>query len=365
MGFDLGLGEELELLRDSASRFAAAELAPAMRKAESEHAIAPEITKSARQTGFDRLAVPEGLGGSGLGCLARAVVNEELAAADAGAALACDPFGPAIYGLLSLPESKLGALVQSILNANSARCVWIDDRDARVEVGAETVSGEVAWVPSPRSDLTVIDTGNELLVVGGSIEAAGIHGAGVRASGASALSFSNAPILARVSGERPVAMARAQARLYVASLILGVMRQACQYSREYACEREAFGKPIAHHQALAFLITDMHAAVEGVRCLLHDAAWRLDEGEDATCEAAQAFVEAVEASRFVGPNAIQILGGHGFMQDHPVEKYMRDSRALGLLLGGIDAAREDAGRAICAGSTKLDLCTADADSEGV
>jgi alkylation response protein AidB-like acyl-CoA dehydrogenase len=46
----------------------------------------------------------------------------------------------------------------------------------------------------------------------------------------------------------------------------------------------------------------------------------------------------------VTPNALQLLGGHGFMQDHPVEKYLRDARTLGLLLGGVDAAREDAGR---------------------
>ncbi len=51
--------------------------------------------------------------------------------------------------------------------------------------------------------------------------------------------------------------------------------------------------------------------------------------------------------RLVGPNAVQILGGHGFMQDYPVEKYMREARSLGLVLGGIDAARELAGRAVC------------------
>ena len=63
-------------------------------------------------------------------------------------------------------------------------------------------------------------------------------------------------------------------------------------------------------------------------------------------ESAQAFVEAVEASRFVGPNGVQILGGHRYMRDYPVEKYMRESRVLGLLLGGVDAAREQAGHAL-------------------
>ena len=72
-------------------------------------------------------------------------------------------------------------------------------------------------------------------------------------------------------------------------------------------------------------------------------------------QAAQALVEAIEVSRFIGPNAVQLLGGHGFMRDHPVEKYMREVRALGLLLGGIDAAREEAGRDISRHPTALGL----------
>ncbi len=53
----------------------------------------------------------------------------------------------------------------------------------------------------------------------------------------------------------------------------------------------------------------------------------------------------------MGPNGVQILGGHGFMQDYPVEKYMRESRALGLVLGGVDAAREEAGQALCSSAS--------------
>jgi alkylation response protein AidB-like acyl-CoA dehydrogenase len=140
------------------------------------------------------------------------------------------------------------------------------------------------------------------------------------------------------------ARARARARLYVASLLLGVLRAACDYSREYAKERRAFGKPIAHHQALAFLITDMQMALDGARLLVHEAAWRLDAGLSAESAAASAFAECIDASRLIGPNGVQILGGHGFMADYPVEKHMREARALGLLFGGFDAAVEESGR---------------------
>ena len=75
---------------------------------------------------------------------------------------------------------------------------------------------------------------------------------------------------------------------------------------------------------------------------IRDAARRLDAGEDAAQRAAAAFVETVDASRFVGPNGVQLLGGHGFMRDFPMEKAMRDCRALGLLAGGVERARDDA-----------------------
>jgi alkylation response protein AidB-like acyl-CoA dehydrogenase len=148
---------------------------------------------------------------------------------------------------------------------------------------------------------------------------------------------------------------RARARLYAASLLVGVLRQAAEFSREYALEREAFGRPIAHHQGLAFLIIDMRAAVDGARLLLHEVAWRVDRGVACEAAAAAAFAEAVDASLLVGPNGVQILGGHGFVQDYPVEKYMRESRALGLVLGGLDAAREEAGRALCAAPSSASL----------
>jgi alkylation response protein AidB-like acyl-CoA dehydrogenase len=126
-------------------------------------------------------------------------------------------------------------------------------------------------------------------------------------------------------------------------MLVGVMRESAEFSRQYALDRVAFGKPIAHHQALAFLITDMATAVDSARMLVWDAAWRLDSGEDGNEACATAYVEAIEQAMFVTPNGVQILGGHGFMQDYPAEKFMREARTLGLLFGGIDSAREDAG----------------------
>ena len=149
--------------------------------------------------------------------------------------------------------------------------------------------------------------------------------------------------------------ARARARLHTASLLLGVLSATCTFSAAYAQERQAFGKPIGHHQALAFLITDMHMALEAARLVVHEAAWRVDRNLPCVTEAASAWAECIEIARTIGPDGVQILGGHGFMADYPVEKHMREARALSLLHGGFDAAIEDAGLALVERETPLGL----------
>jgi alkylation response protein AidB-like acyl-CoA dehydrogenase len=353
--FDFDLGEDLELIAETARNFARDELLPKLREHEEARSVQPAIRKTFSEIGLAGLELPESLGGAGLGALARALVNEELAAGDAGAALALDPLGPALYPLAELGgEAGLRQFALPLLEVEGSRAVLVSAEDARLEIG-DDVSGWVPWVPSDRVDLLVILRGDDAVLVRSGIELEALRGSGLRAAGASELRLEAAPVVARWSHPPGAARARARARLYMASLLVGVMRQAAEFSREYALEREAFGRPIAHHQALTFLITDMRAAVDGARLLLREAAWRADRGVPCEAAAAAAFAEAVDASLLVGPNGVQILGGHGFVQDYPVEKYMRESRALGLVLGGGDAAREEAGQALCSAPPGVSL----------
>src|SRR5206468_12460790 len=85
-------------------------------------------------------------------------------------------------------------------------------------------------------------------------------------------------------------------------------------------------------------IADLAIAVDAARLAVWRAAAALDRGETAEWEAATALAEAAEQALFVGPSAVQILGGHGFMKDHPVEKWMRDIRTLASLGGGREGA---------------------------
>jgi len=353
--FDFELGDDLELIVETAKSFATEELHARLREHESAREIGPAVRKAYSEMGLAGLELPDSLGGAGLGALARVLVNEEVAAADAGAALALDPLGPGFYALQQVGgEAALESFALPLLEQDGARAILVCDEDSDLELEA-AVSGRVPWVPSDRVDLLVILRGDEVVVVRDGIETEELRGAGLRSAGASELRLESAPIAARWRDRDGAVRARAQVRVYMASLLVGVMRQTAEFSREYAMEREAFGKPIAHHQGLAFLITDMRSAVDGARLLLHEAAWRLDRGIDASAAAASAFAEAIEASLLVGPNGVQILGGHGYMQDYPVEKYMRESRVLGLTLGGIDAAREEAGRRLDVDSDSVSL----------
>ncbi len=343
--FDLDPGDELALVVETARKFAGDELRPRLREAESARAVAGSVRTAFDAIGLAGLELPAERGGAGLGAVARVLVNEELAAADAGAAIALDPFGPALYG--ALDSAILGDFLAA-LAAPGARAAWIDDAESHVTVDGARIYAEVAWLPADRVDAVVALVSDELLLVREGIATRPLPGAGLRAAGACQLRLEAAPIAARAAVDAGVA--RARARLYAASLLLGVLRDACDFSRAYALERRAFGRPIAHHQALAFLITDMQMALDGARLLVHEAAWRVDERLPCAGAAAAAFAQCIEASRLIGPSGVQILGGHGFMADYPMEKAMRESRALGLWLGGFDAAIEDAGRELCGGA---------------
>jgi alkylation response protein AidB-like acyl-CoA dehydrogenase len=357
--FDFDPGGDFDLIIETAHRFSDDALAPRDRQHEAARAISPGTVTAFRETGLAGLELPESLGGADLGSLARVIVNEELGAGDAGAAIALDPLGPALYPLLELGDDTLLAdLVGPILENESARAVLVTEVDTALAIG-DTVSGRVPWVPADRVDLLLLLHGDEMLAVRSGVEAIPLRGSGLRAAGALELRLVEAPIVGRWRDAAAAARALARARLYSAALLVGVMRQASEFSRSYAQERQAFGRPIAHHQGLAFLITDMVAAVDGARLLVQEAAWQIDRGDScartAVGAAASAYAEAIEAAVLIGPSSVQILGGHGFMQDYPVEKYMRECRALGLFWGGLDAARIDAGRAVCEGPPRVSL----------
>ena len=115
---------------------------------------------------------------------------------------------------------------------------------------------------------------------------------------------------------------------------LGVAKAAFEYSMNYAKEREAFGVKIAQKQAVAFMLAEMRTEIEAIRLLTWEAAWKIDTGkEDAFTEAYLASVGAMDMAMMVTDRAVQILGGHGYIREHPVEMWMRNGRGFATFTG--------------------------------
>jgi len=337
-----GIRDDDKLIVDTLSVFAAEQLRPNLRKAEAARTPSSEVRVRSAELGFEALDVPSASGGAGLGMLTRVLANIALAKADAGAALALDRIGPSVYVLDAFGGAEtISQILDPVLRDAEARVVLVVEPEDRKLSAGDRVTGTVTWTPSDHADLIVGLGPTSAWVMRGETSAEPVRSIGLHAAGASTLRFSGT-VAAAWSNRAAAELALAKTRLYYASLLVGVLYDSSEFSRKYAMERVAFGQPVAHHQGMAFMIVDMFTAVEQARLLIEDAARRIEAGLDARQHAAAAFVEAVDASRFVGPNGVQILGGHGFMRDFPMEKAMRESRALGLMAGGVERARDDA-----------------------
>jgi len=331
----LALSDEERLIQETARRFAEDRLLAGLRAHERARGVPPEIAAEFTALGLDAVELPARLGGQGLGAFARAIVLEELAAVDPGAAVALDGVGLALPLLV---EGGLEDLVAEVRREPGLRGIVIEDVDAHFRLAQGRIEGEHPWVPADGAAVACVFQGTRAVVVRDGLALTPLRACGLEAAGAARLVLARAPVAAIVEDAAAVACARARIRTAVAALLVGAARGALRYATRYATERTAFGRPIAHHQALAFLIADLATAVDAARLAVWQAAVALDRGETAEWEAASALAEAAEQALAVGPNAVQILGGHGFMKDHPVEKWMRDIRTLAQLVGGRDEA---------------------------
>src|SRR5437762_3137212 len=137
------------------------------------------------------------------------------------------------------------------------------------------------------------------------------------------------PAAARLGGEgvnlQPLVDA---SRIAVAALAVGVARAAFDYARDYAKERRAFGVAIAQKQAVAFKLADMAIEIDSMRLLTWEAAWKLDSGQPATREAVLVKQYASQSALNITDNAVQVLGGHGYIREHPVELWLRNARGF-------------------------------------
>jgi acyl-CoA dehydrogenase len=363
-----GLDDDRLAIVEQVRRFATSEVRPALRSCEAQGAVPLALCARYHELGLDLLEYPVAAGGHDLGMLMRVVVDEELAAGDVGIAYALGGPGAAGYALLDLGTREQ---IERLLLAFA-------DGDAWSRRGALAITEEragfslcdtvTAAEPVPggfrlRGRKFMIDHGGTAdlcVVIARRAGTAGLDGleafaverdaaglcAGAPYEKLGLLAVPTADVILdgsvvrdddRLSGSPvPQRLPRVlqRVRLRVAALAVGLARAAFEYAGHYALERRAFGRAIAEHQAVAFLAADMATEIDAARNLLWRAAWAFDGGHgDAGEWVAMALAHATEAAMFVSNNAVQILGGHGYIRDHPVEKWMRDAKTLALSWG--------------------------------
>jgi butyryl-CoA dehydrogenase len=128
-------------------------------------------------------------------------------------------------------------------------------------------------------------------------------------------------------------------RIGIAAQALGIGQAAFEASRDYALEREQFGKPLARHQAIQFMIADMGTRLEAARLLTFKAALKKQRKERFSLEAAMAKLYASESATWVTYKAIQVYGGYGYMKEYNVERYFRDAKITEIYEGTSEVQR--------------------------
>ena len=124
-------------------------------------------------------------------------------------------------------------------------------------------------------------------------------------------------------------------RLAWCALAVGTAQAVLDYVTPYVKEREAFGEPIAHRQSVAFMVADIAIEVQSMRLLTYKAAGRAAAGKDCAKEVALARRLCADKGMRIGLDGVQLLGGHGFVKEHPVERWYRDLRAVGVMEGSV------------------------------
>ncbi|MFF0445349.1 acyl-CoA dehydrogenase family protein [Streptomyces sp. NPDC004609] len=162
---------------------------------------------------------------------------------------------------------------------------------------------------------------------------------GLRSSATTTMHYDEVPIGADRLIGRPgqglaIALTALDAgRLGIAAVAVGIAQSALDYAVRYACERETFGTRIVDHQGVGFLLADMAAATEAARATYLTAARRKDAGRDYRKQASIAKLVATDTAMSVTTQAVQVLGGAGYVRDHPVERHMREAKVTQIFEG--------------------------------
>jgi len=361
-----GPSEEQDVARDAMREFAASAIRPLARTADEASALPDGFLDEAWQLGLTSTQIPEAFGGGGeaRSPVTNAIVLEELAHGDAALALAA--IAPSLF---AMPVVEFGsdAQKQALLplfcgeRYHAASLALVEPGPCFDPVGLRTVAerkGDGFVLSGAKAFVPMADRASHFLVLAREGEGVGLDAVqafvvprdargleisepekklGIKAlpTGSLALERVELPADARLGGaagcdaRRIVDLSRAA----LGAVLVGVSRAVMEYAIPYAKDREAFDEAIARKQAIAFTLADMRIEVDAMRWLVWKAASRLEQGLPATREAHLARSYCARQAMKIADDGVQVLGGHGFIREHPVELWYRNVRTLGVLEG--------------------------------
>ncbi|HEX6738926.1 MAG TPA: acyl-CoA dehydrogenase family protein [Vicinamibacteria bacterium] len=346
---------------EAVRRFAARELRTAMRGSEEAGALPEGLTRSGWQLGLLPGSLPEEFGGFGeRSALTGVLAAEELAWGDLAGALALlAPNLVAIPVLLCGNAEQRRQLLPSFAGEayRPASAALMEPRldfdplapeteAQRRPDGGFALRGRKCNVPyAAEAEWMLVYARLEGEVQAFLVERGTpgvVVGERERNMGLNALPFYSVafegclvPAARRLGGAggADLGVLRPASQVAWAALAVGVARAAYEYALEYARTRQAFGEAIAQRQSIAFMLAEMATEVEAARLLVWEAAWKLDRGQDAAEAAYLARILADDTALLVADRAVQVLGGHGYIRDHPVELWLRNARGFAVLDG--------------------------------
>jgi alkylation response protein AidB-like acyl-CoA dehydrogenase len=359
--FDLTPTDEQQMLRDSVREFALDKLRPAAEQADANSKAPDDLLTQANELGLTMVGVPEELGGAveERSAVTSALMSEALAQGDMGIAVAClapagvstalSLWGDADQQSTYLPEfvgEKPPAASLAMIEPKPLFDPFRLDTKATKRSGGYTLSGAKALVPrASDAELFIIaaelDGKPALFIVepGDGITLEPEPAMGLRAAATSRVNFDNVklPESALLGDADPKVYAECVqlGRLGWCAVAVGTAQAVLDYVIPYVKDRTAFGEPISNRQAVAFTVANIGIELEGMRLATYRAASRVDQGLDFSREVALARRLCGERGTNIGSDGVQLLGGHGYVKEHPVERWYRDLRAAGIMEGAL------------------------------
>jgi alkylation response protein AidB-like acyl-CoA dehydrogenase len=358
--FDLTLTDEQRMNRETVQRFAAAEMREQAYRAELANTIPADFAARSLELGLGLMPIPEALGGAGM---ARSPVSnvlnaEDLAYGDLSLALAAvTPLAFINTVLDQGTEAQQERLLPRFCGEDfcAATIAFSEPRATFDPTALQTTArrADDGFVLNGSKTLVTLGTGAELMLVVAELEGEGPAAFIVEGEPAG-LSRSEE----RYMGLRALPMARIDlddvalpadsllgggafdlqrfvdlSRIGACALAVGTCQAVLDYTRDYCNERIAFGEPISHRQAVAFMVADIAIELDAMRLMTWRAASRAEQGLDFHKEAYLAHHFCAEHAMKIGTDGVQLLGGHGFCREHPVEMWYRNLRAIAILEG--------------------------------